>query len=103
MLTNAEVESLYSATWKYNAGRTLSVEQHVRVMMSPLHVKILVAVALQQLRAYEQQFGKIEIPEGVIVPSNETRWQLGSGDQHGIHPTPEFLCSAICTFFSVKL
>jgi hypothetical protein len=50
---------------------SLTVEQHVKVTMSPLHAKIFVAVALQQIKSYEDQFGKIELPKGLVVPAME--------------------------------
>ncbi len=42
------------------------VEQHVRVTMSPLHAKLFAALMLHQVRGYEAQFGKINIPPGMI-------------------------------------
>jgi Protein of unknown function (DUF3467) len=43
------------------------VEQHVRVTMSPLHAKLFAALIVQQIKAYEAQFGKINIPPGMIT------------------------------------
>ena|SRR5947208_11041102 len=45
---------------------SITVEQKVKVIMSPLHAKIFVFTALQQLQALEKQWGTIEIPEGIV-------------------------------------
>jgi hypothetical protein len=42
------------------------VHQHVRVTMSPLHAKLFVWLMWQQVRAFETQFGKINVPPGMI-------------------------------------
>ena|ERR1700693_1447355 len=49
-----------------SSGQVGLVEQHVRVTMSPLHAKLFAALVLQQVRGYEAQFGKINIPPGMI-------------------------------------
>jgi len=49
------------------SGESMTVEQRVKVTMAPLHAKIFVYSAVQQLRAYEKQFGEIKVPEGLIV------------------------------------
>jgi hypothetical protein len=46
----------------------LTVEQKVKIIMSPLHAKIFVQMAAVQLRAYEQRFGEIKFPPGSLVP-----------------------------------
>src|SRR5271157_1489272 len=41
----------------------LTVEQHTKVTMSPLHVKVSLQVLAQQVAQFEQQFGEIKIPQ----------------------------------------
>jgi hypothetical protein len=50
-------------------GDHLLVDQHVRIIMAPLHMKIVLMLMLQQLKQFEQQFGEIKIPAGVIQAS----------------------------------
>lgn len=45
-------------------GAHVQVEQRVRVVMSPLHFKIFVAVGAQNLKGYEERFGPIPMPTG---------------------------------------
>lgn len=45
----------------------VTVEQQVRVIMSPLHAKIFAGVMLQNIKNYEERFGEIKIPEGDAV------------------------------------
>jgi hypothetical protein len=40
----------------------LSVEQKVRVIMSPLHAKIFAAIVTNNVRNFEARFGEIKIP-----------------------------------------
>lgn len=49
-------------------GDALSVEQKVRVVLSLAQVKLLAMSLLQQLEAYEKEFGVIQIPEKIIPP-----------------------------------
>jgi hypothetical protein len=44
--------------------KRVTVEQQVRVTMSPLHFKIFVATCYTQLKGYEESFGPIHVPEG---------------------------------------
>lgn len=46
---------------------SVKVEQRVRVVMSPLHFKLFVVVALQNLKGYEDKFGEIKAPEGATL------------------------------------
>src|SRR5271165_4367010 len=48
-----------------SAEGELSVEQKVRVIMSPLHAKIFAAIISNNVRNFEARFGRIQIP----VPS----------------------------------
>jgi hypothetical protein len=48
-----------------------AVAQHVRVVMSPLHFKIFLTVAAQNLKGYEDKFGKIAMPLGGPIFSTE--------------------------------
>jgi hypothetical protein len=43
-----------------------TVEQRVKVMMSPLHAKILTMQMVEQIKAFENNFGKIVIPPGMV-------------------------------------
>jgi hypothetical protein len=40
----------------------LVVDQHTKIMMSPLHMKILVRVLNDNLKAFESNFGEIRVP-----------------------------------------
>jgi hypothetical protein len=51
------------------SSQTLMIEQRVKIIMSPLHAKIFINTALQQLNALEERFGEIKIPPGVIAES----------------------------------
>src|SRR5438045_572320 len=48
-----------------NTGNVI-VEDKVKITMSPLQAKIFVAVAQRQLQAYEQRFGELKFPAGVV-------------------------------------
>ena len=53
-------------------AKTATVEQKVRVVMAPLHGKLLAAALMQQLKAYEATFGELKIPQGLEVkPTGE--------------------------------
>ncbi len=43
----------------------LTVEQKVKIVMSPLHAKVFLDVAVRQLRNYELRFGEIKFPAGM--------------------------------------
>jgi hypothetical protein len=45
---------------------TITVEQKVRVVMTPLHAKVFLQVAANQLRAYEEKFGELKVPEQLL-------------------------------------
>ena len=45
----------------------VTVEQGVRIVMSPLHAKIFANVMLQNVKNYEAKFGEIMIPDGEAV------------------------------------
>jgi len=44
--------------------REVKVEQHVRVIMSPLHFKIFAAVCAQNVKNFENAYGVINAPLG---------------------------------------
>ena len=44
------------------ADGRLSVEQHTKVTMSPVHAKLFLQIFSQQMTQFEQQFGEIKIP-----------------------------------------
>lgn len=44
----------------------VTVDQRVRVVMSPLHFKIFVMVCAQNLKGYEERFGEITVPSGSV-------------------------------------
>jgi len=46
------------------ATKEVTVEQQVRVVMSPLHFKIFVATCIQQLKLFEENLGPIPVPGG---------------------------------------
>ena len=52
---------------------TATVEQRVRVVMSPLHARIFALGLVAQIRAYEQNFGKIVIPPAMITPKPQSQ------------------------------
>jgi hypothetical protein len=41
-----------------------TVEQRVRIVMSPLHAKLFSLVMLQNIQTYEGRFGEIRVPAG---------------------------------------
>jgi hypothetical protein len=43
----------------------LTVEQHTKVTMSPIHAKVFLQVLAQQISQFEQQFGEIKLPMSV--------------------------------------
>ena len=45
----------------------VTVEQEVRVIMSPLHAKIFSGVMLTNLKNYEERFGEIKVPDGTAL------------------------------------
>ncbi len=47
------------------------VEQRVRVAMPPLQAKIFAMALNQQLKAYEDAYGKIVIPPGMLVETGK--------------------------------
>ena len=52
--------------------KQLTVEQRVRVVMSPLHFKIFTYTCLQNIKNYESAFGKIRAPEGTTAAGVES-------------------------------
>jgi hypothetical protein len=44
-----------------------TVEQRVRIVMSPLHAKIFALVMLQNIQNYESRFGEIKLPLGAAM------------------------------------
>jgi hypothetical protein len=40
----------------------LQVEEHTKIIMSPLHAKVLAQVFMDNVAAYEKQFGEIKLP-----------------------------------------
>lgn len=46
------------------SAASATVEQRVRVIMSPLHFKIFAVTCLQNVKNYEERFGKINMPGG---------------------------------------
>ena len=62
--------------------KQVTVEELVRIVMSPLHFKIFAFTCAQQLKLYEENFGEIHMPKGggaiaevdgkqVAIPSDE--------------------------------
>jgi hypothetical protein len=62
--------------------KQVTVEQQIRIVMSPLHFKIFAFTCNQQLKLYEENFGEIHMPKGggaiaevagkqVPIPSDE--------------------------------
>jgi uncharacterized protein DUF3467 len=47
--------------------KKVTVEQGVRVIMSPLHAKVFSGVMLQNIKNYEDRFGEIKVPDGTTV------------------------------------
>jgi len=45
-------------------GRTLEIENHVRVTMSPQHAKAFLNVLAEYMAKYEEKFGPISLPPG---------------------------------------
>lgn len=50
------------------------IEMKLRLIMAPLQAKIMVAMLHQVIRQYEEQYGKIPIPPGLVaqLPSHES-------------------------------
>jgi Protein of unknown function (DUF3467) len=48
-------------------ARHVTVDQQVRVVMSPLHFKIFAATCVQTLKLYEANFGPIPVPTGAVT------------------------------------
>lgn len=59
-------------------GKVLS-----RVIMSPMHAKMLHMALGQQLAAYEKQMGKIPLPSSVTLPQQFFRFPPQEGDNNG--------------------
>ena len=55
----------------------VTVEQKVKIIMSPLHAKLFLQVAARQLRAYEQRFGEIKSPAGMFATENTSPPKTG--------------------------
>ena len=47
--------------------KKVTVEQGVRVIMSPLHAKVFSGVMLQNIKNYGDRFGEIRVPDGTTV------------------------------------
>jgi hypothetical protein len=47
-------------------ARKVTVDQQVRVVMSPLHFKIFALTCVETVRMYEAQFGAISVPPGAV-------------------------------------
>jgi Protein of unknown function (DUF3467). len=43
----------------------LECEDRVQIVMSPQHAKVLLAILDRNVRAYEEKFGQLELPEGL--------------------------------------
>jgi hypothetical protein len=54
-------------------GSHVTVEHQVKVTMSPLHFKIFVLTAAQNVKVYEDKFGKINLPEGETVAPQDSK------------------------------
>jgi hypothetical protein len=52
-------------------GKTVNVEQRVRVTMSPQHAKALVMVLAENLHNYEKNIGPIPLPETILAHPKE--------------------------------
>lgn len=59
-------------------GKVLS-----RVVMSPMHAKMLHMALGQQLAAYEKQMGKIPLPSSVSLPQQFFRFPPQEGENDG--------------------
>lgn len=49
-------------------NEALLVEQKVKLVMSPAQAKIFCLLVWQQINAYEDRFGKLEIKEEMLTP-----------------------------------
>jgi hypothetical protein len=47
----------------------LRIEQKVRIVMTPIHARLLLQVLQQQVDSYESQFGPINVPASLQVIS----------------------------------
>jgi hypothetical protein len=45
---------------------TMKVSEKVRVLMSPQHAKVFLQVFQQNLKRYEDKFGEIKVPAGIV-------------------------------------
>ena len=43
------------------------VEQHVRILMSPLHAKVFAIFMAQNVESYEKKFGELALPKDAIM------------------------------------
>jgi hypothetical protein len=49
----------------------LQIEQHTKIIMSPLHAKVLAKIFADNVDAYEKQFGEIKVPGQPVVPEQK--------------------------------
>ena len=60
---------IFGEVMEINAERPVGiVHQRVRVTMAPLHVKIFMLLLAQQIRGFEAEFGKINLPSSILTP-----------------------------------
>jgi Protein of unknown function (DUF3467) len=46
-------------------GDSIECEEHVQIVMSPQHAKVMLQILDRNLRTYEERFGVIDLPEGI--------------------------------------
>jgi hypothetical protein len=75
-------------------GDKVTVDQRARVVMTPSQTKILIAALIQQMLSYEQLFGEIVIPPGIVSDLASEPMALlkslsdASRQQTATHPAP---------------
>jgi hypothetical protein len=66
--------------FKFNFGEVedigpsgMKVSEKVRVVMSPQHAKVFLQVFEQNLKRYEDKFGEIKVPVGIVEESEQVQ------------------------------
>jgi hypothetical protein len=55
------------------SSETMRVSEKVRVLMSPQHAKVFLQVFQENLKRYEDKFGEIKIPVGIVEEAEKQR------------------------------
>ena len=57
-------------------GARATIEQHARIVMSPLQFKLFTIVCAQNIKNYESRFGKIQPPTGPGIEPIPENWNV---------------------------